>query len=493
MPEVELKFELPPESEAALRGHPELAQARPVDERLLALYFDTPDQEVARHEMALRLRRSGKRWIQGLKSGRGGGGGLHAREEWEYPRRGPSVDLALFADTPLRKLHDHAHLHERLEEIFRVDMRRTTWEIEVAPGQRVEVALDRGEVRCLDASDAVCEVEIESVEGEPLAVYEIAQRLVGTVPMRPSSVTKARRGYRLLRGEAISPVHASAATLDAKLTPLEAAHRAIALAVDQLQANEEGVMSDDDPEFVHQMRSALRRLRSALRVFRKATGRDLENDLREDMRWLAGLMGDARDWDVLATGTLPPLLQARGESEAGELLAEAAEARRRAAHGALREALSSTRHSRLMLALSRWLAEPHEAAWNGRVEKLAARVLEKRFARAMAALKDLSHDDPAQRHRIRIEAKRFRHAVDALDSIYPRKRVRDFVRPLGKVQSALGDANDAAVALRLLPSIDTPPALAQFARGWLEARMIASIAAFERHASRFESARPFWR
>lgn len=493
MAEVELKFEVPRESVAALRRHPELARARPVAKRLLALYFDTPGEEVAGAEMALRLRRSGKRWIQGLKAGASGGGGLHSREEWEYPRRGPSLDLALFADTPLAKLADPDRLHERLGEVFRVDMRRTTWEIEVGPGQRVEVALDRGEVMRGGASDPVCEVEIESLEGEPLAVFEVARRLAADVPMRPSLLTKAGRGYRLLRGERLAPVHAEAARLDPDSTPLEAARTAVAAALERMQANEEGALAGDDPEFVHQMRSSLRRLRSALRVFRRAMGRDLENEVRDDIRWLAGLMGEARDWDVLATGTLPPLLEARGESEANEALVAAVASRRRAANGALREALGSPRHALLVLALARWLAEPHEPARKVDLEDIAARVLRRHLAKTLAAMEELSERDPGQLHRVRIEAKRLRYAADGLDSIYPRKRVKAFVRPLGKVQGALGDANDAAVALRLLDSLEASAALAQFARGWLEARMLASIEEFERHRARLESAEPFWR
>jgi hypothetical protein len=67
------------------------------------------------------------------------------------------------------------------------------------------------------------------------------------------------------------------------------------------------------------------------------------------------------------------------------------------------------------------------------------------------------------------------------------------VRPLGKVQSALGEANDAAVAWSLLASLDPAPALAQFARGWFEARTMVSIEDFERHVAKLGQATPFWR
>lgn len=494
MAEVELKFELPPQSEAALRAHPDLAHVRPVTRRLLALYFDTPGQEVAGHEMALRLRRSGRGWMQCLKAGRSGSGGLHARDEWEYAQRGPCLDLALFADTPLAKLPDASHLHERLEEIFRVDMRRTTWQVELAPGQRVEVALDRGEVRRDGAAEPVHEVEIESLEGSPLALFDLAQRLTATVPMRPSTVTKARRGYRLLRGETLAPVAARAASLDPTASPCDAACSAIALALDQLQANGEGVAASDNPEYVHQMRSALRRIRSGLRVFRKAIGSDLEDQVRDEIRWLGAVLGEARDWDVLATETLPPILQARGAAPAdGDLVAAIAE-RRRAKRQALCDALESTRYTRFVLALARWLAQSSQAGpGSGDLRMLAGRTLRTRLRKFIDASRNLSHQDAGERHGIRIEAKRLRYAVDALAALYPPKRVKEFVRSLGKVQDALGKANDAAVAARLLASLGATPELTEFARGWLGARAVMSVADFERRVARIETATPFWR
>jgi CHAD domain-containing protein len=168
--------------------------------------------------------------------------------------------------------------------------------------------------------------------------------------------------------------------------------------------------------------------------------------------------------------------------------------RRLAAHEALRAALHSPRHAHLVLALARWLAQARESGpGRGDLRELAQRALRKRHGKFTDALKRLSHADAGQRHRIRIEAKRFRYAVDALASLYPGKRVKEIVRPLGRVQAALGDANDAAVAWRLIASLDPPPALAQFARGWLGARAAAPLEGFERHAARLESATPFWR
>lgn len=494
MTEVELKFEIPPTKQGAFRRLAALSGAKPVEKRLLALYFDTPGEEVARHEMALRLRRSGNQWVQGLKAGRSGGGGLHAREEWEFKRRNASIDLALFADTPLAKLPHHRRLHERLGEVFRVDMRRTTWEVELAPGSRVEVALDRGEVRRGEAREPVCEVEIECLEGEPMAVFDFASRLLGKVELRPSAVTKARRGYRLLRGEKAAVVKASAANLHAGMSPMEAARAALSEGLGALQGNEEGVLATSDPEYVHEMRSSLRRMRSTLRVLRPKLRRGLEDSVRKDIRWLAKVMGEARDWDVLATQTLPGLLQAHGESPGGDGLASAVQAQRESKRAALRTALRSPRYARFILTLARWLAQPAVAAEGGsKLADVASRALRKRRRLFVASAQRLSQRDPAQRHRLRIEAKRMRYAVEGFASLFPGKRVRAFLDPLTALQRGLGDANDAAVAGQLIEKLGVAPDLREFARGWLEARIQAATADLACDLERLCEAKRFWR
>jgi len=154
-----------------------------------------------------------------------------------------------------------------------VNVVRTAW-IVTPPGAKLEVALDVGEVRARDGREAISEVEIEAVEGDPGAAFELAMRILDDIPMRPSAVTKAERGYRLARGAPRAAVHARTVVLDASMTPRAAASELIGAALEQLQANEDGVLESEDAEFVHQARVALRRIRSTLRIFRAVIGRE---------------------------------------------------------------------------------------------------------------------------------------------------------------------------------------------------------------------------
>ena len=203
--EVELKLALDPSHAGRLARSPQLARARPRVTRMDGVYLDTPDCELARNAMALRIRRAGRRWMQGLKAGRSGTGGLHARAEWEHAQPGPIVDLALLRDTPLAALPSAGTLHQRLQPAFRVRFDRTAWRIAPAAGSRLEVALDMGEVASGDASEALCEVEIECLEGDPRHAFDLAEALLGVASLRPSSVSKAQRGYRLFTRRRLRP------------------------------------------------------------------------------------------------------------------------------------------------------------------------------------------------------------------------------------------------------------------------------------------------
>ena len=77
--EVELKLALDPADVGRLREASALANARPVTNIVDAHYLDTREREVARNGMALRIRRAGRRWMQCVKAGASGTGGLHSR------------------------------------------------------------------------------------------------------------------------------------------------------------------------------------------------------------------------------------------------------------------------------------------------------------------------------------------------------------------------------------------------------------------------------
>jgi len=259
----------------------------------------------------------------------------------------------------------------------------------------------------------------------------------------------------------------------------------------QVRGNEAGVVRADDPESIHQMRVSLRRLRSALRLF--AAWIAFPTPLQQELRWLGGELGAARDADVLADGTLLTMTEACPQEAhllqlrryASEL---AVQSRQRAG-----TAVASARYSRLMrsmvdwLEASRWreaLDPPVQRALTQPLNKRARQILQRLHHRLLRRGKRLAQDTPEERHRVRIAAKEARYASEFFQSLRPAGRVRRHLRRLAALQDALGGFNDAAVADRLLHEIEVhQPDLAcsaAFARGLLCARSRADLAGLVR-------------
>ncbi len=326
------------------------------------------------------------------------------------------------------------------------------------------------------------------------AAFYLAARLLDDVDLRPSTVSKAARGYRLMARAALRPVKAPEIRLDADATPVEAARTVIATALSQLQANEEGLFSSADPEFVHQARVALRRLRSALRIFRDPIGRERADRWRNALDDSGRALGDARDWDVFGTQVLPPVLRAFDDVKVARSLRGRAGAKRHLAREAARATIASRTHARAILDLARWLAlaEPPPMPSESLVD-FASRLIRKRHKRLVADAAHFARFTAAERHRLRIDVKRVRYSVDALASLFPEKRVRRYIEVLTALQDALGKANDAVTAERLLPTLGPTERFATFARGWLAGQAAGDRAALDELLRHLAATPRFWR
>ncbi|MDN7556612.1 CHAD domain-containing protein [Burkholderia orbicola] len=237
----------------------------------------------------------------------------------------------------------------------------------------------------------------------------------------------------------------------------------------QWLGNECGVLDRDDPEFVHQMRVALRRLRTLMRFFPRFTDRQWKDTLGGDLRWLAKLLGTVRDWDVFATESLPALIAADGGSSDWDGTLDAARAQSMAARVELRQALHSARYARLTLGWLEWLSALALPAADGDDAPSLRRHATKRVRRLFGHLygsPSLTSLDTAARHQVRIDAKRLRYALEFFASLASRRTRTETVKTLARVQSVLGEANDAMVALHHLEQLAAPPYQLGFVRGY---------------------------
>ncbi len=492
--ETELKLVLAPGEGAKVPAAAPLAGLEGRSGRFSALYFDTPTRELSRHGLGLRLRREGRHWRATLKASGDSAAGLHQRPEWEYPMPGPLLDLARFADTPLAGLPGAETLHERLSPILATEFRRTTWELAPRPGSRVEVALDQGRIVARGRESPIEELEIEVREGPVSVAFDVAEAFARSLALRPEPASKLARGLTLATAARVRPVHAARVSIADAPDAREAARRIAAACLAHAQANEAGVLASADIEFVHQLRVALRRLRSALRLFRGALPPGEDAAFAEDLRWAASVLGRCRDWDVFVTETLAPLVAAQGDAQAGKALLARARARQREARRAAREAIVSPRYGLAMIRVARWVSAPAEPPEGVEpLEDFASRRLRKGARRVAAGARSFATLDAAARHRLRILVKRQRYAVEFLGSLFKARPARRHVRALSRVQDALGLANDCANALAHVRELSPPPEFAEFSRGWFAAREAAGVEAAARALAEAAGVRRFWR
>ena len=284
------------------------------------------------------------------------------------------------------------------------------------------------------------------------------------------------------------------------MTPIDA-FRGIALqCLTQLQRNEAGAGVGENPEYIHQARVAIRRLRSALRLFAPVLSADFLAVYAPRWRDLTNRLGGARDWDVFLAETLTPLEEAfPGNSDLAELRLRADE--RRAAAGAnAASALTQPEYSRLLLAFTAALwrqSLPTIANTQGRWRKMelrrfAAKRLRRRWGRIKALQRGLKSSEVGRYHQLRIEFKKLRYALEFFAPLLPRKRLAVCLPMLARIQDLLGILNDQASALSFIRSLHPDRSPDALLDGWIAGRSQLLISALSDELKSFAACAKPW-
>lgn len=207
--EVELKLTLSPHHVESLKLQPlfRSSQIRELGSHHLGnTYYDTEDQLLTQHRVALRIRRKGEQLIQTLKSSGRSEAGMHSRQEWEWLLKEPKLDYDLLEQAEWPKALQDPAIHTQVAPMFSTDFTRTLWILDTLDSQgkplKAEIALDQGQVTAQGRFDPLCELELELLEGEATEMVKFAIELAKHVPLYISDISKAERGYRLLNPEA---------------------------------------------------------------------------------------------------------------------------------------------------------------------------------------------------------------------------------------------------------------------------------------------------
>lgn len=426
--ETELKYEAGAEV-PALEELPGVSGVEgPETVRLSAVYFDTADLRLIRHGATLRRRTGGSDEGWHLKVPVGD----DSRVELRLPLdEGPATNAP---PTELAELTFGMARGAEIRPVVLLKTKRRIWRLYGTGGRYLaEVAEDRVTARRLDGTSTVDkwrELEVELADADAGPALDQALRKAGLRRAQHSS-----KLARVLPVPAAPPVGDTAG--DVLLAYLRTQY-------DELVQQDLRVRRDE-PDSVHQMRVASRRLRSALRAYKRllpGTSR-----LRDDLRWLGRRLAESRDLEVqqehfqsevagLPEDLVVGPVAARFTRHFGPALA--------AARSTVLKTLGDKRYRRLLDSVDHLLADPQLTS---RASRPAARELPSHVRRAYRRTKRRVRSEPM--HEARKAAKGYRYALEVAEPAVGKKarRARKRARDLTKV---LGTHQDGVVARPLL-------------------------------------------
>jgi triphosphatase len=497
MSEIELKFGVDPARAAAVDAA--LRRARARAGTIESRYFDTPDRRLAEAGLGLRLRRSARAWEQTLKAPTGR---TEERLEETVPRPGrwgtdgppllPSLHHGTAAGELLRAALGDDGAFARLEAVHTCSVLRRHIEIDAWEG-RVELALDRGEIRAGDASMPVCELEYELKAGDRRALIAFGRAGVREHGLWLDTVSKAARGDRLARGESSAmAVKAKAPALHRGMSGREIFQAVHEACFDQVLANASEIAAGRrDDEAIHQLRVGLRRTRTAWRELAPLAG-------ASDPAWQAPLtkafrvLGTYRDRTTVVTslqsrlaesGSLQPLLAPIGGAAADPVEVVRAVDFQCALLDGLALTLGDTGDT----------GDPGAVTDGDAPEFIASRLdrLERQLQRGA---KRFERSTPDDQHRVRKRLKGLRYLAELVGGLYKPEQVARYLDRLGPAQDALGVHVDLLVGLELArAAAEAGQAEAWFNAGWLAAQLAPSAKACRKALRRAAGAEPFWK
>ncbi|MEX6456167.1 CHAD domain-containing protein [Moraxella osloensis] len=515
MHELELKFAVPSYQQSVLRKNIDTKTAQ--QQRLSAYYFDTPNQDLAKKGIALRIRFEDSQWVQTLKTA---GDGVAKRVELntvlsltgtpdtlDVSRLVPDISL-ITAPTVVAQLTNIMPLDELAQALtvqYFTDVQRISRQIK-KNNSRIEIAYDIGKVGIgrlnsqkaannhgLTQSD-IHEIEFELLEGDPSDLIDIAKTWCKKYKLYLSTVTKAQRGSLLLANKQFAePVKADLAVLQLHkgISQFAFLQAVINNCLVQILPNASAIAEGSpDGNLVHQLRVGIRRLRTALKHFKFAQDYIDPNWLMV-LKQTFSLLGEYRDKEILQIKT-QPLLESVGAphvewSTAVDIMPI--------------DAVRANDFQILLLELIGFTHLPVPAD-NPKAKATVAKKLEKLFTAIAAASDKFASLDTDSQHGVRKDLKSLRYVSEFAAPLFASQnngkkgkkatKLNAFLQYLEPAQDVLGEYNDNVVGhANYLEKAKTDPN-ALFAVGWFSGREQASSEQCAVSLKTVKNAPKFW-
>ena len=504
--EIELKLSAEPKSLARIRrtafwSGPGRAQTRVLD----SVYYDTVGHKLRERGFTLRVRKTGRRYLQTVKyTGRSGN---FERQEFESYLPDGKPDLLLVDDGMARsRLADVSSAD--LKPVFTTHVRRSRKLYTSGDGATVEIALDNGEVRNEQSSTPLSEVELELKQGTPETLFDMARELSAVVPLRLQVQSKPDMGYDLTRGVHEEWQPAGKLALDPAMTTEDALDAIVDFCANHILHNDQCARLRTHVEGVHQVRVGLRRLRSGLDLFRNLLPEEQYRWVNGEAKAFAAALGPARDLDVFRSEILPPVASRLATTGDFGTIDTVAGRLQDDAYALVQETLSSRRFTDFMIELMRWRKT---RSWRNQpvtgdssrlfapIGDLAKPLLARRHRSVMRKGEDFANLSLERRHEVRIALKKLRYATDFFASLYSGKAADTYLKRLGRLQNDLGHLNDVATIAGVIAKIEESGTTVDGARaagallGWYEREIADGDGRLVRDWQKFAQVKPFWK
>ena len=515
MHELELKFAVPSYQQSILRKNIDTKTAQ--QQRLSAYYFDTPNQDLAKKGIALRIRFEDSQWVQTLKTA---GDGVAKRVELNTVLSLTGMpdtldvsslvpDISLITEptvvAQLTNIMPLDQLAQALTVQYFTDVQRISRQIK-KNNSRIEIAYDIGKVGVgilnsqksannpgLTQSD-IHEIEFELLEGDPSDLIEVAKTWCKKYKLYLSTVTKAQRGSLLLANKQFAqPVKADLAVLQLHkgISQFAFLQAVVNNCLVQILPNASAIAEGSpDGNLVHQLRVGIRRLRTALKHFKFAQDYIDPNWLMV-LKQTFSLLGEYRDKEILQIKT-QPLLESVGAphvewSTAVDIMPI--------------DAVRANDFQILLLELIGFTHLPVPAD-NPKAKAPVAKKLEKLFTAIATASDKFASLDTDSQHGVRKDLKSLRYVSEFAAPLFANQnsgkkgkkatKLNAFLQYLEPAQDVLGEYNDNVVGhANYLEKAKTDPN-ALFAVGWFSGREQASAEQCAVSLKTVKNAPKFW-
>ncbi|HEX4151425.1 MAG TPA: CHAD domain-containing protein [Steroidobacteraceae bacterium] len=438
--------------------------------KILDTYLDTDDWRIHRAGFALRIRSESGKSEATLKALRSASAAVADRRELSETLHNEASESIRQSTGPVGTRVQAVSGARALVPLFEVRTSRRRFAIrqENEGRQLGEIALDGTVISRPDGEPrtSMQRVEVEALTETHEPLLSLVKSLRNNCALEAASESKYSQGLKSVGlAPAPAPVFAPT-TVDRSMTLAEVALANLRRYLSDWNLHEPGARLGDDPEELHDLRVAGRRLEAVLRQFRSSLP-DAFLRIRPTLKAVLRALGEVRDLDV-ALGELESFCRElpRSERESAGPLKQHLLRERSRARAHMISVLDSVWVQKSLLEWTALLAEPSEALKQASPERaisVVPEMIRRRYRKVRKGADLLRSDSPAEAyHQVRSQVKKLRYALEAISTIYG-KPADDMLRALRRWQERLGVQQDAAMAGRRLrtlagaPAPDMPP------------------------------------